>query len=64
VRSLDRYTFSIRTGLSCSASSTRSARVRHGAIGEISRYPWSVPGTHVDGIEAWLYPIVPSQVTG
>jgi hypothetical protein len=29
-----------------------------------SRYPWSVPGTHVDGVEAWLYPIVPSQVTG
>ena len=35
-----------------------------GASAQISRYPWSTPGTHVDGIEAWLYPIVPSQVTG
>jgi hypothetical protein len=35
-----------------------------GANAKISRYPWSTPGTHVDGIEAWLYPIVPSQVTG
>jgi hypothetical protein len=35
-----------------------------GANATISRYPWSVPGTHVDGVEAWLYPIVPSQVTG
>ena len=34
-----------------------------GASAQISRYPWSVPGTHVDGVEAWLYPIVPSQVT-
>ena len=37
---------------------------RTGANASISRYPWSVPGTHVDGVEAWLYPIVPSQVTG
>ena len=37
---------------------------RWGASATIARYPWSVPGTHVDGIEAWLYPIVPSQVTG
>ena len=35
-----------------------------GANAAISRYPWSVPGTHVDGVSAWLYPIVPSQVTG
>ena len=34
-----------------------------GANATISRYPWSIPGTHVDGVEAWLYPIVPSQVT-
>ena len=34
-----------------------------GASAQIARYPWAVPGTHVDGVEAWLYPIVPSQVT-
>ena len=53
------------TAASCSASCTRSAASRERARArQISRYPWSVPGTHVDGIEAWLYPIVPSQVTG
>jgi Rieske Fe-S protein len=65
VRSLDRYSFSIRAG--------RLVLDEHFAVGNvsgtganatISRYPWSTPGTHVDGIEAWLYPIVPSQVTG
>jgi hypothetical protein len=35
-----------------------------GANSRIARYPWSTPGTRVDGVEAWLYPIVPSQVTG
>ena len=53
------------TAGSCSASSTRSATSRAPARTRRSRaIPWSVPGTHVDGIEAWLYPIVPSQVTG
>jgi Rieske Fe-S protein len=65
VRSLDRYSFSIRNnrlvlGELFAVGSVSGA----GANATISRYPWSVPGTHVDGIEAWLYPIVPSQVTG
>jgi Rieske Fe-S protein len=65
VRSLDRYTFSIRNGRLILGELFAVGSVSGtGANATISRYPWSVPGTHVDGIEAWLYPIVPSQVTG
>jgi Rieske Fe-S protein len=65
VRSMDRYTFSIRNGNLVLGELFAVGNVTGtGANATISRYPWSVPGTHVDGIEAWLYPIVPSQVTG
>ena len=65
VRSLDRMTFSIRNGRLVLGELYAVGNVSGtGANAAISRYPWSVPGTHVDGIEAWLYPIVPSQVTG
>jgi Rieske Fe-S protein len=65
VRSLDRYSFSIRNGRLVLGELFAVGSVSGaGANATISRYPWSVPGTHVDGIEAWLYPIVPSQVTG
>jgi Rieske Fe-S protein len=65
VRSMDRYTFSIRNGRLILEELYAVGNVSGtGATAQISRYPWSVPGTHVDGIEAWLYPIVPSQVTG
>jgi Rieske Fe-S protein len=65
VRSMDRYTFSIRNGRLVLGELYAVGSVSGtGANAVISRYPWSVPGTHVDGIEAWLYPIVPSQVTG
>ena len=65
VRSLDRLTFSIRNGRLVLGELYAVGNVSGtGANATISRYPWSVPGTHVDGIEAWLYPIVPSQVTG
>ena len=65
VRSLDRLTFSIRNGRLILGELYAVGNVSGtGANATISRYPWSVPGTHVDGIEAWLYPIVPSQVTG
>ena len=65
VRSLDRYSFSIRNGNLVLGELYAVGSVSGtGANARISRYPWSVPGTHVDGIEAWLYPIVPSQVTG
>jgi len=65
VRSLDRLTFSIREGRLVLGELYAVGNVSGtGANAAISRYPWSVPGTHVDGVEAWLYPIVPSQVTG
>jgi Rieske Fe-S protein len=65
VRSMDRYSFSIRNGRLILGELFAVGNVSGaGANATISRYPWSVPGTHVDGIEAWLYPIVPSQVTG
>ncbi len=65
VRSMDRYTFSIRNNRLVLGELYAVGSVSGtGASATISRYPWSVPGTHVDGVEAWLYPIVPSQVTG
>jgi Rieske Fe-S protein len=65
VRSMDRYTYSIRNNrLILGELYAVGNVVGTGANARISKYPWSVPGTHVDGIEAWLYPIVPSQVTG
>jgi Rieske Fe-S protein len=65
VRSLDRYTFSIRNGRLILGELYAVGNVSGtGAGATISKYPWSVPGTHVDGLESWLYPIVPSQVTG
>ena len=65
VRSMDRYTYSIRNNrLILNELYAVGNVVGTGANARISKYPWSVPGTHVDGISAWLYPIVPSQVTG
>ena len=65
VRSLDRQEYSIRNGHLVLGPNYAVGNVSGtGANAAIARYPWSVPGTHVDGIEAWLYPIVPSQVTG
>jgi Rieske Fe-S protein len=65
VRSLDRYTYSIKNGRLVLGELYAVGNVSGtGASAQISRYPWSTPGTHVDGVEAWLYPIVPSQVTG
>jgi quinol---cytochrome c reductase iron-sulfur subunit, bacillus type len=65
VRSMDRYTFAIRNGNLILQELYAVGHVDGtGASATITKYPWSTPGTHVDGIEAWLYPIVPSQVTG
>ena len=64
VRSMDRYRFSIRNGRLILHDLYAVGNVEGaGANATIHAYPWSVPGTHVDGISAWLYPIVPSQVT-
>ena len=64
VRSLDRFTFSIKRNRLILGQIFAVAHVDgSGAQATIQRYPWATPGTHVNGIEAWLYPIVPSQVT-
>jgi Rieske Fe-S protein len=64
VRSMDRAEYSIKNGRVMLGPVYAVGSVSGtGANATISRYPWSVPGTHVDGVEAWLYPIVPSQVT-
>ena len=65
VRSMDRYRFSIRNNRLILEDLYAVGNVSGaGANATISAYPWSVPGTHVDGLSAWLYPIVPGQVTG
>jgi Rieske Fe-S protein len=65
VRSLDRYTYSIKNSRLVLGELYAVGNVSGtGSSAQIARYPWSSPGTHVDGVEAWLYPIVPSQVTG
>jgi Rieske Fe-S protein len=65
VRSMDRFTFSIRDGNLILGELYAVGKVSGtGASARIKKYPWSTPGTHVDGLESWLYPIVPEQVTG
>jgi len=65
VRSMDRIEYSIQNGRLVLGQVYAVGNVTgSGANATIAKYPWSTPGTHVDGIEAWLYPIVPSQVTG
>jgi Rieske Fe-S protein len=64
VRSMDRYTYSIRNGRLVLGELYAVGNVSGtGANAKISKYAWSTPGTHVDGVESWLYPLVPSQVT-
>ena len=64
VRSLDRFMFSIKRNHLILGQIYAVGHVDGvGATATIQKYPWATPGTHVNGIEAWLYPIVPSQVT-
>jgi Rieske Fe-S protein len=60
VRALDRYSFSIGNGhLFVEAPFSVSHVEGEGATAKIFKYPFSFPGEHVDGPEAWLYPIQP-----
>ena len=60
------YTFSIKNGSLVLGELYAVGNVSGtGANASISRVPVvDCRRTHVDGVEAWLYPIVPSQVTG
>jgi Rieske Fe-S protein len=58
VRALDRAEFSIRDGRLYLGQFYSVAEVEGaGANAKISRYGRQVPGVHVDGPSAWLYPI-------
>jgi Rieske Fe-S protein len=60
VRSLDRYSFSIRNGHLYVGSPFSVAKVDGvGADAKIYKFPLSYPGEPVDGLESWLYPIQP-----
>ncbi len=60
VRGLDRYEFLIRDGRLVLGNTYSVARVEGaGAGARIKRYELAGPGQHIDGPEAWLYPIQP-----
>jgi Rieske Fe-S protein len=60
VRGLDRYEFLIREGRLILGNTFSVAYVDGaGASARIHRYELSGPGQHVDGPEAWLYPLQP-----
>lgn len=60
VRGLDRYEFLIRDGRLILGDTYSVAYVEGaGASARIKRYELAGPGQHIDGIEAWLYPLQP-----
>jgi Rieske Fe-S protein len=62
VRALDRYEFKIKNGRLLIAKTYSVSRVDGtGANAKIHAYPLAGPGQHIDGIEAWLYPIQPPR---
>jgi quinol---cytochrome c reductase iron-sulfur subunit, bacillus type len=60
VRGLDRFEFRIRNGRLILGNTYSVAKVDGaGAQARIKRYVLTGPGQHVDGPEAWLYPLQP-----
>jgi Rieske Fe-S protein len=58
VRALDRYEFFIRNGHLILGGTYSVAKVSgSGAQARIHRYQLAGPGQHIDGPEAWLYPV-------
>jgi menaquinol-cytochrome c reductase iron-sulfur subunit len=58
VRGLDRYEFLIRDGRLILGNTYSVAKVEGaGGKARIKRYELAGPGQHVDGIEAWMYPL-------
>lgn len=65
VRALDRFKYSIIDGrLHLIETYSVSEVVGEGAQAQIHAYGRQGPGEHVDGPEAWLYPIQPQDVEG
>jgi Rieske Fe-S protein len=62
VRALDRYDFMIDDGRLLLRKTYSVAKVDGaGADARIHKYPLAGPGQHIDGIEAWLYPVQPPR---
>jgi menaquinol-cytochrome c reductase iron-sulfur subunit len=60
VRSLDRYSYSIKNGRLFLGKPFSVGNVEGaGASAKIQKWPYAFPGEHVDGLESWLYPIQP-----
>jgi hypothetical protein len=60
VRSLDRYSFSIRNGRLFLGKPYSVSHVEGtGATAKIHKWAYAFPGEHVSGLESWLYPIQP-----
>ena len=58
VRALDRFKYSIRNGNLILGEAYSVGTVEGtGAEAQIAAYDLAAPGVHVDGLEAWLYPI-------
>ena len=62
VRALDRYEFEIVDGRLLLGKTFSVSEVDGtGAEAQIHTYPLAGPGQHVDGAEAWLYPVQPPR---
>ena len=62
VRALDRYEFRIKDGRLLLGKTFSVSKVDGtGADARIHSYELAGPGQHVDGIEAWLYPLQPPR---
>ena len=62
VRALDRYEFEIKNGRLLLGKTYSVSHVDgSGSSARIHAYPLAGPGQHVDGIEAWLYPVQPPR---
>jgi menaquinol-cytochrome c reductase iron-sulfur subunit len=62
VRALDRYDFMIDNGRLLLRKTYSVAKVDgEGADARIHKYPLAGPGQHIDGPEAWLYPLQPPR---
>jgi Rieske Fe-S protein len=58
VRAMDRYEFSIRNGRLVLGETFSVSDVEgSGARARMKRYDLANPGVHIDGLEAWLYPV-------
>jgi menaquinol-cytochrome c reductase iron-sulfur subunit len=62
VRALDRYSYGIKDGRLILLSTYSVTSVSGtGADAMIQKYDRAFPGEHLDGPEAWLYPVLPSE---